>query len=148
MSAGEYCNREVVVVARDEPVRSAIELMRNQHVGSLVVTEQQGETVMPVGILTDRDIVMEILAQDVEMASVDVGDIMSDQLVKVSEDTSLVDAVSLMKQRGVRRLPVVDANDGLVGILTVDDIIDLLSEQISNLVGLINNEQRKERTTR
>ncbi len=148
MSAGEYCNREVVVVARDEPVRSAIELMRNQHVGSLVVTEQQGETVMPVGILTDRDIVMEILAQDVEMASVDVGDIMSDQLVKVSEDTSLVDAVSLMKQRGVRRLPVVNANAGLVGILTVDDITDLLSEQISNLVGLINNEQRKERTTR
>ncbi len=148
MSAGEYCNREVVVVARDEPVRSAIELMRNQHVGSLVVTEQQGKTVMPVGILTDRDIVMEILAQDVEMTSVDVGDIMSDQLVKVSEDTSLVDAVSLMKQKGVRRLPVVDANDGLVGILTVDDIIDLLSEQISNLVGLINNEQRKERTTR
>ncbi|MDJ0832461.1 MAG: CBS domain-containing protein [Gammaproteobacteria bacterium] len=148
MSAGEYCNREVVVVARDESVRTAIGLMRDHHVGSLVVTEQQGETVKPVGILTDRDIVMEILAQDVAVDTVDVGDIMSDQLVKVSAETRLVDAVSLMKQKGVRRLPVVDADGGLVGILTVDDIIDLLSEQISNLVGLINNEQRQERATR
>ncbi len=148
MSAGEYCNREVVMVARNESLRTAIELMRDQHVGSLVVTAQHDATVRPVGILTDRDIVIEVLAQDVDMNSVNVGDIMSDQLVKVSEDTSLVDAVSLMKQRGVRRLPVVDADEGLVGILTVDDIIDLLSEQISSLVGLINNEQRHERSSR
>ena len=148
MSAGEYCNREVVVVDRGEPVRAAIDLMRDQHVGSLVVTEQQGAQLTPVGILTDRDIVIKILAEDVDMDSVNIGDIMSNQLVKVSQDSSLLDAVSLMKQRGVRRLPVVNDQDGLVGILTVDDIIDLLSEQISNLVGLINNEQRRERTSR
>ncbi len=148
MSTGEYCNREVVVVDRGESVREAVKLMRDQHVGSLVVTEQQGAQQKPVGILTDRDIVIEILAEDVDMDSVNIGDIMSDQLVKVSEDSSLLDAVSLMKQRGVRRLPVVNDQDGLVGILTVDDIIDLLSEQISNLVGLINNEQRHERASR
>jgi len=67
MSAGEYCNREVVVVHKDEPLREAIKLMRSQHVGDVVVVEQRHEQTIPLGILTDRDIVVEILAKEVAL---------------------------------------------------------------------------------
>ena len=148
MSAGEYCNRDVVIAGRSESVREVIRLMRDHHVGSVVVVDELGETAKPVGIVTDRDIVMEILAENVDIDSVVVGDIMSYKLVSVSEDTPLLDAVSQMKNNGVRRLPVVNNGGSLVGILTVDDVIDLLSEQVSNLVGLINTEQKREQKKR
>ncbi|MGD9000402.1 MAG: CBS domain-containing protein, partial [Granulosicoccaceae bacterium] len=67
MSAGEYCNREVVVADKAESVREAIRLMRSNHVGDVVVVEQQGDVTVPLGILTDRDIVIEILAEEVEL---------------------------------------------------------------------------------
>ena len=70
MSVGEYCNRDVVVVARSESVREAINQMRRYHVGTVVVVEQQVTEPRPVGILTDRDIVMEIMAVDVDLDAV------------------------------------------------------------------------------
>lgn len=140
MSAGEYCNRDVVVIDKSAPVREAVNLMRGNHVGDVVVVEKQADMVVPLGILTDRDIVVEILAEDVDLDAVNVGDVMSYQLVTVSEETKLLDAIKLMRINGVRRLPVVNKQAGLEGILSVDDLLELIVEQLTDIASLVSNE--------
>jgi CBS domain-containing protein len=144
MSAGEYCNREVVVVEKSESIREAVNLMRSHHVGDVVVVEKRDESPVPIGVLTDRDIVLEVLAQDVDIDAVNIGDVMSDTLITIKENTKLLDALALMKDKGIRRVPVIDGQDNLVGILTVDDILELVAEQVTNITQLIANEQSRE----
>jgi len=140
MSAGEYCNRDVVVIEKTEPVREAVHLMRNNHVGNVVVVEKRENASIPLGILTDRDIVVEVLAEDVNLDAVNVGDVMSYQLVTVNQDTKLLDAVKLMRIKGVRRLLVVNEQGELLGILSVDNLLELVAEQLTDIVSLISNE--------
>ena len=140
MSVGEYCNRDVVVIEKTESVREAINLMRKNHVGDVVVVEMQENASIPLGILTDRDIVVEILAEDVDLNAVNVGDVMSDQLVTINEDTKLLDAIKQMRIKGVRRLPVVNESGELQGILSVDDLLELIVEQLSDIVALVSKE--------
>lgn len=144
MSAGEYCNRDVVIVSKSEPVREAIELMRRHHVGDVVVVETLEETTVPVGILTDRDIVLELLAEGVNLDTITIGDVMSYELVTVSENTKLIDTIKIMRDKGVRRIPVVNESGGLEGLLSIDDLLELVAEQLSDIVGLINKEQERE----
>lgn len=144
MSAGEYCNRDVVVVSKTEQVQEAITLMRNHHVGDVVVVEQAKHGVVPVGILTDRDIVLEILAEDVDLNTVSIGDVMSYELVTVNESNTLIDTLKLMRQKGIRRIPVVNEKGTLEGLLSVDDLLELLAEQLNDLVALISKEQNSE----
>lgn len=144
MSAGEYCNRDVVIVEKTEPVSEAIQLMRKHHVGDVVVIETLEDTVVPVGILTDRDIVLELLAEGVDLDAVSIGDVMSYELVTVSENTKLIDTVKIMRDKGVRRIPVVNEAGGLEGLLSVDDLLELVAEQLTDIVGLIGKEQARE----
>ena len=149
MSAGEYCNRDVVIIKKEASVREAAHMMRNYHVGDVVVVEpREGKKNTPIGILTDRDIVVEILAKDVDLDSVTIADVMSLKLVTVKENTSLLDTLEAMRQHGVRRLPVVDTSGDLAGLITVDDILELFSEQLSKVVALINTEQSREQKQR
>ena len=144
MSAGEYCNREVVVVLKSEPVSEAISLMRSHHVGDVVVVETTATGAKPVGILTDRDIVLEILAEGVDLGTVSIGDVMSYELVTVTEDTKLIGTIKLMREKSVRRIPVVNQQGELEGLLSVDDILELLAEQLTDIVDLINKELNRE----
>lgn len=144
MKVGEICNREVVVIDREAAILEAAQLMRRRHVGDVVVTEERGGARVPVGILTDRDIVVELLAEQVPLEAVAVGDAMSSELLTVSEEEEVMDAIQRMRGRGVRRVPVVDHSGALAGILAVDDLIDLIAEQLSDLVKLIGNEQQRE----
>ena len=148
MSAGEYCNRDVVVVSKSEPVSEAIMLMRKHHVGDVIVTEETNQGLIPVGILTDRDIVLEILAEDVDLGSVSIGDVMSFELSTVTEDTKLIDTIQLMRDKGVRRIPVVNQEGVLQGLLSVDDLLELLAEQLTDIVNLIGKEQSRESKSR
>ena len=148
MSAGEYCTRDVVVVEKTESVQTAVDLMRSHHVGDVVVVEKRDDRSKPVGILTDRDIVLEILAEHVDLASVNIGDVMSSELHTVREDTKFIDAIKVMRKNGIRRLPVVNGRGDLVGILTVDDVLSLLLEQLSDIVGLVVKQQVKENSLR
>jgi CBS domain-containing protein len=148
MSVGEFCNREVIIVEKQESVIEAAKLMRHHHVGDVLVVEEKDKVNVPVGIVTDRDIVIEVLAEDVEPASVVVGDIMSGELATAGEEDELLETIKYMRSRAVRRMPVVDAQGALVGILTVDDVLDLLTEQLADLVGLATREQYRELKTR
>lgn len=148
MKVGEVCNREVVVVDREAAILEAARLMRRHHVGDVVVTEEREGARFPVGILTDRDIVVELLAEGVPLDAVAAGDAMSSELLTVGEEEEVMDAIQRMRGRGVRRAPVVGPGGALAGILAVDDLIDLIAEQLGDLVKLIGNEQQRERQRR
>ncbi|MDH3673025.1 MAG: CBS domain-containing protein [Gammaproteobacteria bacterium] len=148
MSIGDICNREVVLVDRDSSVRDAARLMRAHHVGDLVVAEERDGRRVPIGILTDRDIVIEVIAEDVDVGSVAIGDVMSFKLLTAREEDDTFDTIKLMQTKGVRRLPVVDKQGQLVGIVTIDDLIDLLAETLMDVAGLIAYEQKREERIR
>jgi CBS domain-containing protein len=146
MSVGEICNREVIVIDHLENITDAARLMRRHHVGNVVVVRTEGDgTRKPVGILTDRDIVIELLARDVDLDTLSVGDAMSYDLLTLNENDEADEAIKQMRAQGVRRAPVVDSEGALVGILAMDDVIELLSEQLSDLVALLKREQQVER---
>jgi len=144
MTAGEYCNREVIIVEPTISVTEAAELMRHHHVGDLVVVEKPGEEARPIGIITDRDIVIEVVAQKIDPDSLTVKDIMSTDPVRVAETVSLLDTLELMKQRGVRRVLVIADSGGLQGLLSADDAIELIAEQINDLTQLVDREITRE----
>lgn len=148
MSVGEVCNREVVYVGPDASVGEAARLMREFHVGDLVVADDGQESLRPIGIVTDRDIVVEVVAEDVPCDQVVVKDIMATNLLTAAADDDLLDTVRRMRERGVRRVPVVDRGGALVGIVAVDDLVDLLSEQLGHIVALFGKAARHERDRR
>ena len=144
MTAGRYCNREVVITGPETTIAEAAQLMRRHHVGDLVVVKKQGKENLPVGIVTDRDLVVEVLARAIPPESVTIKDIMSTDLASVTEDESLLGALERMRKRGTRRLPVVNNQGGLEGILCADDMIELIAEATNDLVKLIRREQARE----
>lgn len=148
MTVSDVCNREVVIIQKHATILEAAQLMREFHVGDLIVVEERAGKRIPVGIVTDRDIVLEVIAEEIDMNDVDVGDIMSDDLVTVEEKDDLIETIKLMRAKGVRRVPVVDGANALVGILTVDDLIELFSEQVSDFAKIIIREQTRERARR
>jgi CBS-domain-containing membrane protein len=148
MFTGEVCNREVIVVARNTSIVDAARLMRVHHVGDLVVVEDRAGERTPVGIVTDRDIVVEVIAQSVPLDALVAGDIMSPELLTAQEGDMIWDTLERMRAKGVRRVPVVDARGALVGIVSVDDLLGILSEELTALARLVKNEQLRERMAR
>jgi CBS domain-containing protein len=148
MPVSGICNREVIIVQPDSTVLEAARLMRQHHVGDVVVVEHRAGVRVPVGIVTDRDLVVEIMAAELGSTVITVGDIMVPELASVKENVGVFEAIQFMRTRGVRRLPVVDENGGLVGILTLDDLLELLAEELLDLSKLVRYEQKKETKNR
>jgi CBS domain-containing protein len=144
MTIGAVCNREVITVQRDATVLHAAMLMRQYHVGDVVVIENRNKLCVPVGIVTDRDIVMDLVATELDCKVITVGDIVISKLVMVKESAGVFDAIQIMTTKGVRRLPVVDEDGGLVGIITLDDLLLLLAKELSSLTKLVAREQKNE----
>ncbi|MDH3979204.1 MAG: CBS domain-containing protein [Gammaproteobacteria bacterium] len=145
MKAAELCIREVIVASRETSIVDAARLMREHHIGCLVITDDIAGHPSPVGILTDRDIVIEVIAKDIPLNDVTVGDVMTFALLKVSEDEELFDVAQRMRARGVRRVPVITADTGaLAGIIAMDDILSLLSQELSLLSTLTSREAEQE----
>lgn len=149
MTIGDICNRTVVVARKDETIVDAAKRMRMSHVGAVVVVEAQKGRNVPVGVVTDRDIVISVVAGDPDHVNyLLVGDLMSSDIVTAHEHDTVDDALKLMEEHGVRRLPIVDADGALAGILTLDDVLQYLTEQQSELVALVAREQHQERQYR
>jgi CBS domain-containing protein len=149
MTIGSICKRNVVVAPKDESIVDAAKRMRMLHVGTLVVVDERGGKQVPVGILSDRDIVLSMVASNAEhLPFLSINDAMSDDLLTAPEETSLPDALTFMRERGVRRLPVVDSTGALVGIVTADDVIRFLAEELSEVVKLMTREEQVERRYR
>lgn len=148
MNVGDFCTREVVIVDRDATILDAAKLMRWHHVGDVVVVDRRGEVNIPVGILTDRDVVVELVAEEIDLAKVSVGDVMSTELHVVNAQDDLMETTQFMRHRGIRRIPVVGAAGELVGIITLDDMVEMVSEQLTDLVHLLGRERQIERERR
>ena len=144
MSIGEFCTREVVVAEKNTGIVALAQLMRKHHVGDVVVVEKQVDRMLPVGIITDRDIVVELIAEGVDLESVKTGDVMSSELITAKQKEGLWDTLQLMRSQGIRRLPVVSEEGFLEGILTVDDLIELLADELVILAKISGRGQKFE----
>ena len=144
MNVGDICNRIVIYVKAPESVQRAAELMRKYHVGDLVVTEEEDGEPMPIGIITDRDIVVEVIAKGSDPAAVIVDDVMSDDLLTVSDDSDISETLDAMLDRQVRRVPVVDDKGVLIGILAIDDLLTVFADQLNALAGIAGNQRLRE----
>jgi CBS domain-containing protein len=144
MPIGTIRNREVVTAHRGTKVSEAAQLMRKHHVGDVVVVDQVNGREVPCGMVTDRDIVITVIAQGVDPEGVMLGDMMSSDIVVGRETDGVADTIQVMRTKGVRRLPIVDALGALVGIVTADDLLALLSEEMNSLTTLVAREQRRE----
>ena len=148
MFIGEICNRNVIIATRNTSVTELAQLMREHHVGSIVIVEQQNECNIPVGIITDRDLVIELVSKDVDIQSITAGDIMSSELVTVRESNHVYDTLKLMRGKGIRRIPVVNDENVLIGILTVDDLLDVVISELDDIVNIVAIEQKREKQLR
>ena len=148
LSAGDLCTRIVVIAHRDLDLTEAARLMRDEHVGCLVVVDETPAGRVPVGLLTDRDIVTAVVSRDVDLHLLQAGDLMSRPPVIVRESETLLDALSVMNRAGVRRVVVTDAAGVLQGLLALDDVIELLGEEIGLLVQVLGSTRRRERRQR
>lgn len=125
----EICVRPVVTIDGTTSVRAAARLMRQKKIGALVVTRNH----RPSGIITDRDIVVAVVAEGLDAADVPVADVMQANPAVIRGDKGILDAVALFAAKGVRRLPVVDNRGYAVGIITLDDILMLLGTEMGQV---------------
>ena len=146
MHIGEICTREVVHCQRDTSVTEIAQIMRNHHVGDVIVVEAKDGHDVPVGIVTDRDLVVEVLARKLNPAELTAQDLMNGDLVTAGISESVYDAIWQMRSRRVRRLPVVEARGFLVGILTVDDVTEFLAEELTQLTRVASSQLKREKT--
>jgi len=144
MIVSEVFTSAVVRASRSTTLQEAAKLMRKQHVGALVVTDEGLERDRPLGIVTDRDIVIKAVAEGLPVQRATVGDIMTQALATVLRTDTLTQALELMRTRGVRRLAVAEANGELAGIVSMDDIVDRLAGEIGAMHGILGNELARE----
>jgi CBS domain-containing protein len=149
MTVGDICTRDVVVAPQTETIVDAAKRMRSSHVGDLIVVEIRGGQHVPIGIVTDRDIVISVVAGDPDHVNyLLVSDVMSSDLITAGEHDDIESALKKMHEHGVRRLPIVDGVGALIGILTLDDVLQYLTAQQRELVALVAREQQQERRYR
>lgn len=149
MIIGQVCNPNVVTVEVGSSVFDAARLMREHHVGDLVVVKDDGGGPVPVGIITDRDIVIALVAQDVRgLEGLRVEEVAVRPLVTIDFTDTIAEAAEAMRVNSVRRLPVLDAEGRLCGILTLDDILSVLAEVQYDLVAVVLGQGRRERVLR
>jgi len=148
MSIGEICVRNVVCAGRDATVMEAAALMREHHVGGVIIVDPAQDGRIPVGIVTDRDIVVETVAAGVDPQSVRVGDLLKRPIATVTEDMGYAETISKMSVAGVRRMPVVDHRGLLVGIIALDDLLRQLASPLAAVSELAGRGRHYETQTR
>lgn len=148
MKTGSACTKDVVFVDRETTIYQAAATMREQHVGDLVVVDSAKHTKKPVGLLTDRDIVLSVVAPRLDPNVFTVGDVMSQGIMTVPADQDVFETVHAMRVRGVRRVPVVDKDGEIEGVFALDDFVSLLAREMDEVSKLIYRERDREAKTR
>jgi CBS domain-containing protein len=148
MTIGTVCNHAVITAHASATILEAATLMRQHHVGDIVVVKDHQGKQIPIGIVTDRDIVVDLVATELDCKVITVGDIMVTNLAVAKASTGILEAIQLMASKGVRRLPIVDNNDELMGIVTLDDVLLLLAKELGALTKLVAREQKNETARR
>jgi CBS domain-containing protein len=147
MPISECSHPQVVCCEPDTSISDVAALMRKHHVGDVVVVDNMTGRV-PVGILTDRDIVIETLALGIDAETFTAGDLMSTPVVTVGQDEGYAETLHLMRTHALRRMPVVTASGALCGIVTIDDLVNKLALELSLLADAIAGQPDRERQVR
>jgi CBS domain-containing protein len=133
MKVAEICTRELVMADREASLQQAAALMREHHVGALLVVANGTEGLQAAGIVTDRDVVIEAVARGLDVAQTPVGRLAEGKLAVVRAESTLDEAIEAMKARGVRRLLVAGEGGAVQGIVTLDDLLDAVAHEVSGL---------------
>ncbi len=144
MPISDLCSKNLVCVERSASLQDAAKLMKRHHVGGLVVTESESLR-NPVGILTDRDIVLSLVSENQPM-STKVQDAMTKKVVTVPEGLGIAEVVDRMETNGVRRMVVVDEQGDACGLVTADDILQLVARELNGLGRLVERQVENEKT--
>lgn len=147
MKIGEICTRIVSCALRTTTAVEAARLMAEDHVGDLVVVDEAGPSRTPVGIVTDRDLVLRVMSEGLRADQTAVERIMSRDLVTVGAEEDLYETIARMRSRGVRRVVVLDAKGDLAGVVTLDDILNVIAEELAGLISMLNREAAKEKAS-
>jgi CBS domain-containing protein len=139
----DFATTTVTVVEPETTALVAAQLMRKHHIGALVVVDPK-DKVRPVGILTDRDLVLALMAEGLDPALFTAGDIMSVEPVLASPEMDAMDAIELMRAHRLRRLVIVDELGQLGGIITMEDALELLTRELSNLAAAVIGSRDRE----
>jgi CBS domain-containing protein len=131
MTIDKICNRQVVTVGRAAKVTDAARLMRHHHVGDVVLVEERDGKRVPFGILTDRDIAIAVVAEGIDPDEVSVGEVVQADVVTGSSEASVAEIVESMRRHGVRRIPIVNRQGELAGIVTADDVVDFVAREMA-----------------
>lgn len=137
MSVGQICVRQVDLAEADDTVLEAAERMRQRAVGTLLILNQKRE---PIGIVTDRDLVERVVASNRDPATTSVRSVMTVDPETISEHDSIESALSMMRSGRFRRLPVVDHRGKLAGLVSLDDVLMLLGEELAQISKLLERE--------
>jgi CBS domain-containing protein len=143
MTIGDLCKRVVVTIHRDATAEDAARAMLASHIGDVVVVDP-ADTRKAVGIITDRDIAVKVVAEGLAPADTMVGAVMSSPVVSLREDDGFIEALDKMSGGGVRRAPVVDREGRLKGMVSVDDLVPLLARELAKIGALIRHGQAAE----
>jgi CBS domain-containing protein len=138
MSLARFCRKTVAIIQPTQSIAEAAEAMRDRHVGALVVVQ---EDLRPVGLLTDRDIVTRVVAVRKDATATTVSDVMSAKPVVARVEDSLDRTLFAMRQEGVRRLPIVDGQGRVVGLVSLDDVLVLLSAELDQTAAAVRENQ-------
>lgn len=144
LTAGEVCTRIVTIAYRGVALSEAARLMRERHVGCLVIVEEEDPGRVVVGILTDRDIVISVVAKDMDPRQTAVSEVMTTEVVSAREEDSMLDLLELMRRKGVRRVPITGPQGVLIGLVTLDDLLEVLAEEMQAMAAAISSGRRRE----
>lgn len=145
MPISDICNTKVVTARKDASIVEVARLMRERHVGCVVVVDEVRGNPVPVGLITDRDLVLEIIAAEADPDKLSAEDIVVHNVIVADENDGILETLHSMRKHGVRRIPVVNGNGVLAGIVSADDMIELIAEEMKELAKMISVEQRHER---
>ncbi len=146
MKISSICNRNPVIACQEDNLFQAAKKMRQHHVGSLIVISDEDDGLRPIGIVTDSDIIDEVIAEEISVNTISLKDIMSVHPVLAREDDEVTDTVRGMIEKGIHRVPIVNNRGYLVGVFTVDDLMAIISGKLNKLSALIQTEYENQIT--
>lgn len=148
LSAGDLATRNVVTIGADASLIECAQVMRARHVGSVIVTAPDSAGLVPIEVVTDRDIVVEAVAAGLDAATLTAADIMTAEMVSVDVGDDLLDILARMREHGVRRVLVLDDAGALAGIVALENLLEALGEQLDCVVRVVKAERARETTLR
>lgn len=140
MSISDICKNKAITISKDETIQHAAKLMRDNAIGSIVVTQNEEGEEVPIGIVTDRDIAIKAVAEKTSLKDVKVSHVMCKDLLVIEDDQDINDAIETMEAKKVRRAPIINEEGEICGIVSLDDLLVYMAKGLTKLAGLVEKQ--------